>query len=71
MPKSASPTLPLPWTGDDYECGFPFTLLPGLTMMAASNTIREKPNWWERYKEPTVADRWKQELKQVGIGDTP
>ncbi|KAF9949002.1 hypothetical protein BGZ65_007666, partial [Modicella reniformis] len=59
MSKSASPTLPLPWTGDDYESGFPVTLLPELVMMAASNAIREKPNWWEKYKDPT--------LKQAGI----
>ncbi|KAF8986366.1 hypothetical protein BGZ46_005551 [Entomortierella lignicola] len=58
-----TPSLPDPWTGDDYECGFPVTLLPELAMRAASNAIREKPNWWEKYKDPVISGRWKSEIK--------
>ncbi|KAF9100968.1 hypothetical protein BGX27_000165 [Mortierella sp. AM989] len=57
--------LPSPWTGDDYECGFPVTLLPELAMRAASNAIREKPNWWGKYKDPTISSRWKEEIKAI------
>ncbi|KAF9217869.1 hypothetical protein BGZ59_008976 [Podila verticillata] len=54
--------IPHPFTGDDYACGFPVTLLPELVLMAASNAIREKPLWWEKYKDPVIAARWRQEL---------
>ncbi|KAG0359762.1 hypothetical protein BG005_000218 [Podila minutissima] len=57
--------IPHPFTGDDYECGFPVTLLPELVLMAASNAIREKPNWWEKYKDPVIAARWRQELVEL------
>ncbi|KAF9437595.1 hypothetical protein BGZ76_000119 [Entomortierella beljakovae] len=62
---STKTTLPLPnpWTGDDYDCGFPVTLLAELAMMAASNAIREKPSWWEKYKDPEISSRWKSEIK--------
>ncbi|KAF9929590.1 hypothetical protein FBU30_001431 [Linnemannia zychae] len=55
-------SLPHPWTGDDYECGFPPTLLPELTVRAASNTIREKPEWWTKIKNPIIVAKWRQEL---------
>ncbi|KAF9169481.1 hypothetical protein BGX21_009424 [Mortierella sp. AD011] len=61
MPSS----LPNPWTGDDYECGFPVTLLAELAMRAASNAIREKPNWWEKYKDPSISGRWRSEIKEA------
>lgn len=70
--------LPHPWTSgydsdgdtndDDFEDddesskGYPITLLPELTMCAASNAIREKPDWWTKFKDPVIAARWKQEL---------
>ncbi|KAK3827305.1 MAG: hypothetical protein J3R72DRAFT_457161 [Linnemannia gamsii] len=54
--------LPHPWTGNDYACGFPPTLLPELTLRAASNTIREKPNWWTKLHRPEIVGRWRQEL---------
>ncbi|KAG0028301.1 hypothetical protein BGZ82_008504 [Podila clonocystis] len=57
--------IPHPFTGDDYECGFPVTLLPELVLMAASNAIREKPNWWEKYKDPIIAARWRKELIDI------
>ncbi|KAG0219175.1 hypothetical protein B0O80DRAFT_533492 [Mortierella sp. GBAus27b] len=57
--------LPHPWAGDDPESGFPVTLLTELCMVAALSAIREKPNWWEKYKDPTISARWKQELIQA------
>ncbi|KAF9928508.1 hypothetical protein BGZ67_006958 [Mortierella alpina] len=59
--------LPDPWTGDDYEAGFPPTLLPELAIMAASNAIREKPMWWQKYKDPAIAVRWREELRNAGL----
>ncbi|KAG0257337.1 hypothetical protein BG011_004011 [Mortierella polycephala] len=58
-------SLPQPWTGDDYDCGFPVTLIPELSMVAASNAIREKPNWWQKYKDPTIVERWKREIISI------
>ncbi|KAF9093372.1 hypothetical protein BGX23_003388 [Mortierella sp. AD031] len=55
--------FPHPWTGDDYEDGFPVTLIKELTMMAVSNTIREKPNWWTKFQDPEIAARWRQEIE--------
>ncbi|KAG0247206.1 hypothetical protein BGZ95_008916, partial [Linnemannia exigua] len=59
--------LPHPWTGDDYEDGFPVTLITELTMMAVSNTIREKPQWWLKYKDPEISAKWKQEIESAGL----
>lgn len=59
--------LPNPWTGEDYEDGFPVTLITELTMMAVSNTIREKPNWWLKYQDPEISARWRQEIETVGL----
>ncbi|KAG9073133.1 hypothetical protein KI688_000920 [Linnemannia hyalina] len=59
--------LPNPWTGDDYEDGFPVTLITELTMMAVSNTIREKPNWWLKYNDPDISARWRQEIEAAGL----
>ena len=30
-------------------------------MCALSNAIREKPNWWEKIKDPVLVEKWKQE----------
>ena len=30
-------------------------------MCALSNAIREKPNWWEKIKDPALVEKWKQE----------
>ncbi|KAF9427289.1 hypothetical protein BGZ94_005172 [Podila epigama] len=57
--------IPHPWTGDDYESGFDVTLLPELVIRAASNAIREKPNWWEKCKDPTIVAHWRQELVDI------
>ena len=32
-----------------------------LRMCALSNAIREKPNWWEKIKDPALVEKWKQE----------
>jgi len=55
--------LPDPWTGDDYEDGFPPTLLAELAIVSASNAIREKPLWWQKYKDHAITARWRDELK--------
>ncbi|KAF9561123.1 hypothetical protein EC968_005839 [Mortierella alpina] len=61
------PMLPDPWTGEDYGDGFPPTLLAELAIMAASNAIREKPNWWLKYNDPAIAARWRQELGDASL----
>ncbi|KAF9972722.1 hypothetical protein BGZ73_004149 [Actinomortierella ambigua] len=60
--KTYAPPLPHPWTGDDYGDGLPPIMLPELVMMAASNAIREKPEWWRKLADPTIAARWKEEI---------
>jgi len=30
-------------------------------MCALSNVIREKPNWWEKIKDPALVEKWTQE----------
>ncbi|KAF9920446.1 hypothetical protein FBU30_009720 [Linnemannia zychae] len=50
--------LPNPWYCGE---GFPITLLPELNMMALSNAIREKPQWWLKYKDPEIAAKWREE----------
>ncbi|SJL12728.1 uncharacterized protein ARMOST_16159 [Armillaria ostoyae] len=32
-----------------------------LTMCELSATIRDKPNWWEKYKDPAIRAKWKEE----------
>jgi len=32
-----------------------------MRMCALSNAIREKPNWWEKIKDPALVEKWKQE----------
>ena len=35
-----------------------------LRMCALSNRIREKPDWWERVKNETIVERWREEASQ-------
>ena len=36
-------------------------------MCALSHHIREKPNWWEKVKDETIVERWREEaLQQAG-----
>ncbi|KAG0083103.1 hypothetical protein BGZ92_011076 [Podila epicladia] len=66
MPPEQLPSaLPHPWSGEEYECGFPISLLPELVLVAASNAIRDKPNWWEKFRDPVIAARWRQELVEL------
>ena len=32
-----------------------------MRMCTLSNAIREKPNWWEKIKDPALVEKWKQE----------
>ena len=32
-----------------------------MRMCALSNTVREKPNWWEKIKDPALVEKWTQE----------
>ncbi|KAF9905404.1 hypothetical protein EC991_001699 [Linnemannia zychae] len=51
-----------PWASDGTIESFPPTLLAELSMCAASNAIREKPNWWDKIKNPTIVANWRHEL---------
>ena len=33
-------------------------------MCALSNRIREKPDWWEKVKDETIVERWREEALQ-------
>ena len=33
-----------------------------MRMCALSNRIREKPNWWEKIKDPALVEKWTQEV---------
>jgi len=54
--------LPRPWIESLDDGGFPTTLAIELHMRKASNVIREKPFWWQKFKDPIIAEPWKQEL---------
>jgi len=32
-----------------------------MKMCALSNGIREKPDWWEKIKDPALVEKWKRE----------
>ena len=32
-----------------------------MRMCALSNAIREKPNWWEKIKDPALVEKWTRE----------
>ncbi|KAG0068868.1 hypothetical protein BGZ89_003959 [Linnemannia elongata] len=51
-----------PWTGKGYISGFTPTLLAELSIREASNAIREKPNWWIKIKDSTIAANWRRDL---------
>ncbi|CAO3571433.1 unnamed protein product [Mortierella alpina] len=61
------PSFPNPIVGDEPHCDFPATLLAELSIMAASNAIREKPDWWIKYKDPAIASRWRQEIMDASV----
>ncbi|KAF9929591.1 hypothetical protein FBU30_001432 [Linnemannia zychae] len=42
--------------------GFRPALLVERNMQAASNAVREKPNWWNKIKDPAIAANWRREL---------
>ncbi|OAQ34529.1 hypothetical protein K457DRAFT_14369 [Linnemannia elongata AG-77] len=64
--KKVSPKKALlyPWTGEGYVEGFEPSLLAELNIREASNAIREKPEWWRKIKEPTIAANWRRELME-------
>lgn len=59
--------LRYPWTGEGYIHGFHPTLLTELTMWAASNSIREKSDWWSKIKDPEIVNKWRQEILVAGL----
>lgn len=59
--------LRYPWTGEGYIHGFYPLLLTELTMWAASNSIREKPKWWSKIKDPKIVGKWRQEILTAGL----
>ncbi|KAF9336148.1 hypothetical protein BG006_009559 [Podila minutissima] len=66
MPPEQSPSaLPYPWSGEEYERAFSISLLPELVLVAASNAIRDKLNWWEKYQDPELDWYVEQRLKPV------
>jgi hypothetical protein len=41
-------------------------------MCALSNRIREKANWWEKAKDQTIVERWREEaLQHAGDDEEP
>ena len=40
-----------------------------MRMCALSSAIREKPNWWEKIKDPALAEKWKQEALDQQKGE--
>jgi len=40
-----------------------------MRMCALSNAIREKPNWWEKIKDPALVEKWKQEALDQQKGE--
>ncbi|KAF9561931.1 hypothetical protein EC968_005425 [Mortierella alpina] len=66
--QSLPPRFPNPWVWDERkQAGLPATLLAELSIVVASNAIREKPEWWMKYKDPVTASRWKQEILDASI----
>ncbi|KAK3845631.1 MAG: hypothetical protein J3R72DRAFT_435303 [Linnemannia gamsii] len=57
------PRLPNPWAHTEYRAGFPSKLLAELNMMQTSNIIREKSEWWTKCRDPTIATKWKAEIR--------
>jgi len=40
-----------------------------MRMCALSNTIREKPDWWEKIKDPSLVEKWTQEALDQQRGE--
>ena len=40
-----------------------------MKMCALSNTIREKPNWWEKIKDPALVKKWTREALDQQKGE--
>ena len=40
-----------------------------MRMCALSSAIREKPNWWEKIKDPALVEKWKQEALDQQEGE--
>lgn len=38
-------------------------------MCALSNRIREKPDWWEKAKDETIVEKWREEALQQAADD--
>ncbi|KAG0208400.1 hypothetical protein BGX28_000618 [Mortierella sp. GBA30] len=60
-----APSIPNPWA--EPGRGFPPLFLQELSMIAASSAVREKPNWWQKYKDPIISSRWRKEIMDAGI----
>jgi len=53
-------------------CPSDFCQIVELRMCALSNRIREKSNWWEKVKDETIVERWREEaLQQAEDGEQP
>ena len=40
-----------------------------MRMCALSSAFREKPNWWEKIKDPALVEEWKQEALDQQKGE--
>ena len=45
----------------DFTGKLPWCQVVEMRMCALSNAIREKPNWWEKIKDPALIEKWTQE----------
>ena len=49
-----------------------FCQIAELRMCALSHRIREEPNWWEKLKDKTVVEKWREEaLQQERANEIP
>ncbi|KAL1712388.1 hypothetical protein EV715DRAFT_297130, partial [Schizophyllum commune] len=59
--------FPHPFAHVDYEEPAPGTWAPRalveLRMYQLSATIREKPEWWRKFKDPEIRKKWFEEAK--------
>ncbi len=51
------------WDEGDYGAGAPPRTLLELDMMRLSATIREKERWWDKYTNPEIVAKWREEVK--------
>ncbi|KZV88675.1 hypothetical protein EXIGLDRAFT_839044 [Exidia glandulosa HHB12029] len=54
------------WEQGQGEADEPRTLLE-LQMCALSSTLRAKPEWWRKYKDGQIRERWRQEALDQGL----